>query len=119
MAKKQNKGLGDTIESVLEPLGIKKVFDVLGIDCNCDKRRDELNTVFPSFKNINCLNENDYNYLKDYFQLKNYQHPFPNEKEVLNGIYQRVFDMNLELEGCPSCWRDYIANLKQVYDKTI
>ena len=39
-----------------------------------------------------------------------------NSPVALNEIYIRTFDINLEIEGCPSCWRDYVSNLKQIYD---
>ena len=42
------KGLGDTIEKVLEKTGIKHVAKkALGEDCGCNKRKETLNSWFP------------------------------------------------------------------------
>jgi len=49
MAK--SKGLGDTIEKITTATGIKKVVDavnkVTGKDCGCNKRKNQLNRLFP------------------------------------------------------------------------
>ena len=47
MKKNKSKGLGDTIEKIVE-----KVSEVTGKDCGCAKRQDTLNKLFP------------YNYIK-------------------------------------------------------
>ena len=55
---KKSKGLGDTIEKFTEVTGIKTFTQVLiknGIfgekkDCGCDKRKNQLNSMFP-YKN--------------------------------------------------------------------
>ena len=56
MKERKSKGLGDTIEKITKVTGIKKVVDVVskvtGKDCNCGKRQDDLNKLFP------------YNYIK-------------------------------------------------------
>lgn len=47
----QSKGLGDTIEKITTATGIKKVVNtvskIAGKDCGCNKRRDNLNRMFP------------------------------------------------------------------------
>ena len=42
-------GLGDLVESALKKVGITKerVAKVTGKKCNCSKRRDTLNKMFP------------------------------------------------------------------------
>ena len=49
MAK--SKGLGDTIEKITKATGIKKVVDTVakatGKDCGCNKRKDNINKMFP------------------------------------------------------------------------
>lgn len=118
MAKKITKGLGDEIEVIAEVLGVKKAFELFheftGIDCGCEQRKQKLNAKFPSFKDINCLDKYDYDILKDLFD--NNLELTHTLKSNLNNIYINTFGINLELEGCPSCWRDYVANLKQVFD---
>ena len=61
------KGLGDTVEKVLEATGIAKVAKwVLGEDCGCDKRKAKLNYLFPYYK-PECLTEEEFKYLDKYF----------------------------------------------------
>lgn len=50
--KKKSKGLGDTIEKILDYTGVadvvEKTANALGIeDCGCAGRRDKLNELFP------------------------------------------------------------------------
>ena len=46
-----SKGLGDTIEKITKATGIKKVVDTVakatGKDCGCNKRKDNINKMFP------------------------------------------------------------------------
>ena len=51
VAKFENSatGLGDTVEKITKATGIKsvvdKVFDALGQDCGCDKRKEKMNKM--------------------------------------------------------------------------
>ena len=51
MKNKNPKGLGDVVENIAEATGIKKVVDKVseatGTDCDCGKRKDTLNRLFP------------------------------------------------------------------------
>ena len=51
MENKKSKGLGDSIEKFTKATGIKKVVDKIskktGKDCGCNKRKDNLNRLFP------------------------------------------------------------------------
>ena len=51
MENKKSKGLGDPIEKFTKATGIKKVIDkvseVTGKDCGCNKRKENLNRLFP------------------------------------------------------------------------
>jgi len=48
---KQSQGLGDTVEKFTTKTGIKKVVDkvseITKKPCNCGKRKDALNNMFP------------------------------------------------------------------------
>jgi len=118
MAKRKIKGLGDQIEQLTKATGIDVIVSaiskVTGYDCGCNERKEYLNAKFPNFKNVNCLSELDYTFLTEFFE--NNLELTPILKTALNEIYIRSFDINLEIEGCPSCWRDYVSNLKQIYD---
>ena len=49
--KNTSKGLGDTVAKFTEAIGIKKVVDTVSKTikkpCNCGKRKDTLNRLFP------------------------------------------------------------------------
>ena len=51
MENKKSKGLGDTIAKITKASGIKKVVDTVakktGKDCGCNKRKENLNRLFP------------------------------------------------------------------------
>lgn len=112
----QSKGLGDTIENVFKATGIDKIAKfVLGEDCKCDERKAKLNALFP-YKKVNCLEENEYNYLTTFFERKTDQIT-PVEQSELLAILNRLFNTKHEPTTCSSCWRDYINQLKKVYEE--
>jgi len=117
MAKARGKisqGLGDTIEKITEATGIDKVVKfIAGDDCGCDERKEKLNKLFP-YNKPNCLIEDDYNYLTNFFK-ENPNQITPLVQRDLAGIYLRVFKIHLESSNCPSCWRDYISQLQKIY----
>ena len=116
MAKRRAKGLGDTIENVFQATGIDKIAKfVLGEDCKCDERKEKLNKLFP-YKKVNCLEENEYNYLTMFFARKTDQIT-PVEQSELLAILNRVFNTKHEPTTCNSCWRDYLNQLKKVYEE--
>lgn len=47
----KQKGFGDTVEAITKATGIKKVVDTVakatGKDCGCNKRKDNINKMFP------------------------------------------------------------------------
>jgi hypothetical protein len=117
MAKRKAQGLGDTIEQFTEVTGIKagveKLAQAIGWDCGCDARKEKLNQMFP-YKKINCLTEEDYEYLQGWFSQDRYQVSIL-EQRRLTEIYYNVFNQQLEQTSCDSCWRDYISQIRKVY----
>jgi hypothetical protein len=117
MAKRKAQGLGDTIEQFTEATGIKagveKLAQAIGWDCGCDARKEKLNQIFP-YKKINCLTEEDYEYLVGWFSQDRYQVSIL-EQRRLTEIYYNVFNQQLEQTSCDSCWRDYISQIRKVY----
>jgi len=110
-----SKGLGDTVEKVLNKTGIDKLAKfVLGEDCGCDKRKEYLNKMFP-YNKPNCLLENEYQYLKDFFSVQRNEIK-PSQQDKLLPIYARVFNVRPEPTSCDSCWREMISKLKRVYE---
>ena len=112
----KSKGLGDTVENVFKTTGIDKVAKfILGDDCNCDKRKELLNKLVP-YKKANCLNEDQYSYLNEYFKENKSTLDLKQQRELSN-IYKSVFNISIQSTNCSSCWRDYIADLKKVYNE--
>jgi len=114
-----SKGLGDTVEKITKATGIKQatdwIFDKLGKDCGCDTRKEKLNKLFP-YKNIECLNEDEYMYLKGFFALnKNVVNI--NEQRTLLNIHNRVFNTNKEQSSCGSCVKDLVDTIKRLYNE--
>jgi hypothetical protein len=115
----KSKGLGDSIEKVTKATGIKQatdwIFDKLGKDCGCDTRKEKLNKIFP-YKNIECLNEAEYEYLLGFFnQQKNVVNI--DEQKTLVKIHNRVFKTNKETSSCGSCVKGLVNTMKKLFDE--
>jgi hypothetical protein len=112
------QGLGDTIEAFTTVTGIKKGVELLSIaldwDCGCDERKERLNKLW-SYRKPKCLVQEDYEYLKEFFS-KPQNSITPKVQWDLTDIYYRIFDIRLEASSCASCWRDYISQIRQVYN---
>jgi hypothetical protein len=107
---KASKGLGDKVEKAFKKVGIDKAAKfILGEDCGCDERKNTLNKMFPS-KKIECLTEDEYNYLDTFFKSKT-KKITPVQQNELILIYNRVFNGNAVPTSCSSCF------LNSVYDK--
>jgi len=109
---KKAKGLGDTVEQVLEATGIAAVVKfIAGDDCGCNERKEKLNQRFPYF---NCLTEQEYNYLTE-LDINNKYSLTPTEQKQILDIYQRVFNKRKSPTTCSSCWVQIMNDLKAVY----
>jgi hypothetical protein len=107
------KGLGDTVENVLEATGIAAVVKfIAGEDCGCNERKKKLNQRFPYF---NCLTEHEYHYLTEMDINKKYNLTPTEQKEIL-AIYQRVFNKRKSPTTCSSCWVAIINDIREVYN---
>ena len=114
--KKKSKGLGDSIEKFTEATGIKKVVKwIAGEDCGCDKRKEKLNQMFKYKSNTQCLNESEYNYLKDFFKVAKQTLKQEEQREILK-ISNRVFNEKIEMSSCGSCVRELIKQMQRLYD---
>jgi len=117
MAKRKPQGLGDTIEQFTEATrikaGVEKLAQAIGWDCGCDARKEKLNQLFP-YKKINCLTEEDYEYLQGWFSMDRHSVSIM-EQRRLTEVYYNVFNIRLEQTSCDSCWRDYISQIRKVY----
>ena len=116
--RKKAQGLGDTVENVFEATGVSKIAKwILGDDCNCDQRKEALNKLFP-YSKPNCLNEQDYNFLKEFFEVTRGA-VVPTTQYRLNQIYTNVFNKPAEFTSCGSCLLDRINELKKIYDSYV
>jgi hypothetical protein len=116
----KSKGLGDTVEKITEATGIKKavkfVSDITGIDCGCDKRKEVLNKLFP-YKKINCLTDNSFNYLIEFFEANTMVLDVKAQRRLIK-IYLEVFDIQLEHSNCTDCWRGRVSDLRRIFEET-
>lgn len=111
------KGLGDTIEAITEATGIKAVVKfIAGEDCNCDKRKETLNKLFPYNEKVNCLNETDYSKLTKYLDASQTTLT-PDEQKEISDIYFNVFNFRLQISSCTSCWKGKLDELRKIYNE--
>lgn len=113
---KELQGAGDLVEKVLQTTGVDKVAKwVLGEDCGCEERKAKWNKKFP-FNKVNCLVEEEYNWLKQW-----YDNPRkvmrPSEQKEFLAIYNRVMNRKVRPSGCGKCVANKLAELKHVYDE--
>lgn len=116
-----SKGLGDDIEKITKATGIKKLVDAFadatGIDCGCEARKEKLNKLFPRRTQPLCLEEKEYNTLKEFFGSFNGREIKEEWQEPLSRIHSRVFQHKYYIPcSCnPREWSQHIADLKKIY----
>ena len=111
--QKKSKGLGDTVEKITEATGVKKAVKALfGEDCGCDERKAKLNKIM-SYKVVNCLEEDEYNYITEFLSRGRNNVTVIEQRGLLN-IYNRVFNQRKQMSSCPSCVRSMIAQLRKL-----
>lgn len=105
-------GLGDTVDKITTATGIKKAVKFLfGEDCGCEERRKKWN---KSLSYINCLTEEEYTYLKEWFDSNSTTIDFKT-RQRLTAIRNRVFKINI---GCSKCEiKNTLKELKRVYNE--
>ena len=115
----KSKGLGDSIEKITKATGIKAatkyIFDKLGKDCGCNKRKERLNKLFP-YKQIQCLNEDEYMLLKAFFKV-NKTFISASEQTALLEIHNRVFNTNKAPSTCGSCVKDLYNTMQRLFNE--
>jgi len=114
-ASKPSEGLGDDIEKIMVKTGIKTLVHALfGENCGCEERKKKLNSMFSYKKNVECLEEDEYNYLKDLFNRLGPVIHRRDQAQVLK-IYNRVFNERQQPTSCGTCWIGIINKIKAVY----
>ncbi len=115
MAKRVSKGFGDTVAKFTEATGIDKlVHFIAGEDCNCDKRKEKLNKLFP-YKTPECLTELEHKTLTNLLP-KMVVKVRPSEQLEFLKVYNRVFKTNEQPTSCASCLNEMLRKIKQVYN---
>lgn len=109
----QSKGLGDTIAKVTKATGIDKVVKfIAGEDCGCDERQERFNQVFK-YKKVNCIKEDDYVFLTNFFERTGSTIGYDDKIRVV-GIYNYIFSTNeSRTTSCSSCISRIVQNLKR------
>lgn len=119
MAKRQYtrrpKGLGDTVENVLEATGVAAVAKaVLGDDCGCDKRKRWLNVAFPYAVPMNAeqktLWETTFAHRKEGEVMKGA------DVQLLEQLYVSVLNRKRKVAGCGSCLASMLDELQKTYE---
>lgn len=115
--KNKIQGMGDVVHAAAEATGIAKVVSwIAGEDCGCDDRRQKLNNFLPFRKHlVNCPTEEQMKYLSELFQAPIHELNVIQQRE-LSKVYKRIYGTNIE-SSCASCWRDYLKDLRVVYDE--
>ena len=110
------KGLGDSVEKALDITGISSLAKaIIGEDCGCDERKSFLNKIVK-YKVVNCLEEDEFNYLSDFMERKSIR-VAPSEQKELLKIYNRVFNKKQQQTSCSSCLRNIIKELDKLIKK--
>tara|TARA_R110001606_G_scaffold392182_1_gene560906 strand:- start:205 stop:597 length:393 start_codon:yes stop_codon:yes gene_type:complete len=112
---KKLKGAGDLVEKVLQVTKLDKVAKfILGEDCGCNERKEYLNRIMP-FAKVECLIEDEYNWLHKYYNGKTSRID-SSTQDQFNVIYNRVFNKKVVRSTCSSCVAQRVKELRKVYD---
>jgi len=113
--KKKSKGLGDTIAKVTKATGIDKAVKfIAGEDCGCDERKEKLNKLFP-YNKPECLNENEYNFLKEFYRIDRNTVTYKEQLQLI-AISNRVLHTKLEPSSCSSCIKSLMNKIKTLFN---
>ena len=111
------KGLGDTVAKITEATGIKKAVEfIAGDDCGCDERQEKLNSMF-GYRKTECLTEDEYNFLTDFYARHKGSYLGNLDKRELVTIHNRVLHTNYNKgTSCTKCVKKVFTNLKKLIE---
>ena len=113
MAK--SKGLGDSVEKITKATGIKALVKwVFGEDCGCNERKEYLNKIWR-YNVPECLTEEEYNILTEYFSRSNGREILGTDQKNLLKIYNRVFKKKREVSTCTSCLKELHDTMNKLF----
>jgi hypothetical protein len=107
-----SKGLGDSIEKALKATGIDKLAKkVLGDDCGCEERKQQLNKLFPYVRQFT---EDEINIYEEV--IGRTKGTITGEDQaILVKLYNKVFKANKQPSSCGSCVKQTVEKLEKVY----
>ena len=109
--EKKPKGLGDTVAKVTKALKIDKAVEWLaGEDCGCKERQEALNKLF-SFSKVNCISEDDYVFLTEFFAKKGKLVYY--DRVRLLQIHSHIFNLRFADTTCKPCLQSVVKTLKK------
>ena len=103
----KSKGLGDDIAKFTKATGIDKIVKAIAPDCGCDERQELLNKKVQ-YKIVNCLNQEDYEYLDNIFKLA--KKVTPEQQHRMKDIYEKTFNRKV-VSSCLTC-----SFIKSIYN---
>lgn len=114
--KQLSKGLGDTIEKVIQATGLD---NLVPDDCGCVERKEWLNRKFPYvMKEPETMNQEQRKALEDFLE-RNPKVLSPDDQDTIHSMYNSVFQVNTR--PCTDCgsaeWQRMISKLTTVYEK--
>jgi len=117
---KPSKGVGDTVEKVLEKTGVAKVAKkILGDDCGCKERKEWLNKAFPYVMlKKGTMNDEQVEAWKA-FKAEKHKSLNVELQEWVISLYNSIFQTNLQ--PCIGCgngkvWSNYINRIDAIYN---
>lgn len=115
--KQKAAGLGDTVEKITKATGIKKAVKFLvGEDCGCDERKEKLNKLF-GYKKPECLTEDEYNFLTNFYKRHTGSLIQGADKRCLIKTHNRVLHTRYnENTSCAICVRNVYNGLKKLIE---
>jgi len=113
--EQESKGLGDTIAKATKATGIDKAVKfIAGSDCGCDERKETLNKLF-TYDKPKCLEEDEYNYLTQFFKNPPELVSVDIQKKML-AIHNRIFTKQEQPTSCSACIRRVFNKMKKVLE---
>lgn len=111
--KKQSRGLGDTIEKVIHATGLDILVE--GKDCGCEKRKEQLNKLFPYRFKARCLTEEEYNQWTKFKEERTLKLEW-NQIVFVCDLYSSVFNRQ-KWYPCTSCSPKPLISIIDKLDK--
>ena len=110
---KTPKGLGDTVEKILNSKPIKPITKVIKKiiwndkeDCGCNERKDYLNKLIPYNKRkvVRCFSKQDYDNYTEYQKERTLKKISRKHVKLLIDLYAKVYAIQYDIRRlCSSC----------------